>query len=126
MTIPKQDERTPGPWSLDESSKRKDLIYCDDATGSVVARCGGLGFEYVGRSQAECEANARFIVQAVNAYTSTDALRSALAGTIAVLESVERDTNYGIHDEYEPRDKCTCELCKARAALSGSAEKDTA
>jgi len=54
-----------------------------------------------------------------NAYTSTDALRSALARTIAVLESVERDTNYGIHDEYEPRDRCTCELCKARAALSG-------
>lgn len=50
---------------------------------------------------------------------STEALRSALEGTIALLESVERDTYYGIHDEYEPRDKCTCELCKARAVLSG-------
>jgi hypothetical protein len=74
----KTGERTAGPWCLDETSKVKDLVYCDDETGSVIARCGGLGFEYVARSTAECEANAAFIVQACNAFPAlVEALKLA-------------------------------------------------
>lgn len=53
---------TPGPWSLDDGLPGG--VYSNDATGSIVARCVGIGFEFVWRPAAESRANARLIAAA--------------------------------------------------------------
>lgn len=53
---------TPGPWLLDEGLPGG--VYSDDATGSIVARCMGVGFESVARPAVESRANARLIAAA--------------------------------------------------------------
>lgn len=51
---------TPGPWVYDASLPEN--VYSDDATGSIVATCGG--FDFAPRSKAEIYANARLIAEA--------------------------------------------------------------
>lgn len=53
------ERATPGEWTTDEDYPA--LVYCDDATGSVVARCAGRGFETVSRTYTEQIANADLI-----------------------------------------------------------------
>lgn len=53
---------TPGPWGADATYPGG--VYCDDATGSLVARVSGDGFEYVPRAESEWQANAAFIAAA--------------------------------------------------------------
>jgi hypothetical protein len=69
----KQAERTPGPWTIEGPDQFGDynIHHPADrlAIGAIVSNM---------RPAEEVAANARFIVEAVNAYTSTDALRSAL------------------------------------------------
>lgn len=55
-------KHTPGPWSLD--ARYPLNVYSDDSTGSIVARCGGKGFEYVSRRDSEITANVRLIAAA--------------------------------------------------------------
>lgn len=93
MSIPKQDERTPGPW-------HQDGFFIQDDNGHLIA--------IVESPDGRCdEANARFIVQAVNAYTSTEALREAL---------------WQLLDDMGDDGLSVCQAAKdqARAALSGS------
>lgn len=70
----KQAERTPGPWTIEGPDQFGDynIHHPADrlAIGAIVSNM---------RPAEEVAANARFIVEAVNAYTSTEALRSALA-----------------------------------------------
>ena len=69
----KQAERTPGPWTIEGPDQFGDynIHHPADrlAIGAIVSNM---------RPAEEVAANARFIVEAVNAYTSTEALRSAL------------------------------------------------
>lgn len=99
---------TPLPWLLDES--RPGLIYCDDRTGSLVARCAGAGFEFVRRYHGEQEANARLIVTAVN----------ALPKLVEALEAITGSTDgfYTVAMPKALRDK-------AREALASLQSKDT-
>lgn len=53
---------TPGEWATIELFPGS--VYCDDATGSIVANC--YGFTRVVRSDEECIANATVIPAAVN------------------------------------------------------------
>lgn len=53
------NEHTKGPWLLDDGLPGG--VYSDDATGSIVARCMGIGFEWVSRPRAESIANAQLI-----------------------------------------------------------------
>lgn len=55
-------KHTPGPWVLDDDMPGS--IFSDDATGSIVARCRGVGFEYAPRPIEEWQANARLIAAA--------------------------------------------------------------
>lgn len=68
-------EHTPGPWLTDPIAS-PDGIYCDDRTGSVVARVSGIGFEYAPRPSFERQANARLICAAPD----------LLAAAVAFLE----------------------------------------
>lgn len=52
------------PWVIDERPKLKFNFYSDDATGSIVGTVDG--FKLAPRSDEEKEANAEFIVKAVN------------------------------------------------------------
>jgi hypothetical protein len=83
-----KSEPTPRPWIYDATLPQ--FVYSNDATGSLIARCGGKGFEFVHRTNAECEANAQFIVRAVNAH---DALLEALKAARDYLYDVGRDTD---------------------------------
>ncbi len=56
-------QHTPEPWCTDE--RFPGTIYCDDATGSIVAECGP--FEFALRPEQEILANADRIVACVNA-----------------------------------------------------------
>jgi hypothetical protein len=67
-------KHTPGPWATDRDPDRRFLVYCNDATGSLVARTGGNGFEYVNTSDAEQEANARLIAAAPDLLAALKAL----------------------------------------------------
>ncbi|QDV34965.1 hypothetical protein [Tautonia plasticadhaerens] len=55
---------TPGPWECGDPSRGESpvLVYCDDATGSIVAQVGD--FQYAPRPRAEALANARLIAAA--------------------------------------------------------------
>jgi hypothetical protein len=55
---------TPGPWEIDPDRRRSQCVYSDDATGSLIARTGGKGFEYVNRARDEEDANAALIALA--------------------------------------------------------------
>lgn len=57
---------TPGPW-MTEYPRLPGGVYSDDATGSIVARTSGKGFEYAPRPDAEWQANADIIAAARNA-----------------------------------------------------------
>lgn len=79
MSIPKQDERTPGPWRVRQDIEL-DAAEIVDAGGYIIAICDGDN-----TTVAEDKANAEFIVSACNAYGSTDALRSALADRDVII-----------------------------------------
>lgn len=64
---------TPTPWLVDPSAG-VGCVYCDDVTGSIVARTTGPGFELAPRPLGEVEANARRIVACVNACEGIDTL----------------------------------------------------
>lgn len=51
---------TKGPWEVDPLAHEYG-VYCDDATGSVVAFTGGESFVFVSRSHEEKVANAHLI-----------------------------------------------------------------
>lgn len=83
MPTPKQDERTPGPWYHDGCG----TIFIDTRAQECCGRGDGRGEccgvpnvvgDY-GPIATASKADAEFIVQACNAYGSTDALREALA-----------------------------------------------
>lgn len=54
---------TKGPWDIGgvNGGGLPHTVYCDDATGSAVAKCD---FEFVNRSKEELRANARLIAAA--------------------------------------------------------------
>lgn len=55
-------KHTPGPWVIDE--RYDGCVYSSDDTGSIVARCGGRGFEFVAREADEIKANAALVAAA--------------------------------------------------------------
>lgn len=76
---------TPTPWVRDPRSGRTTMVYSDDATGSAIADCAP---SMVHRSQAECEANAAFIVRACNAH---DELVEALSALLSLHGTPHQD-----------------------------------
>ncbi|QUS39520.1 hypothetical protein RPMA_12260 [Tardiphaga alba] len=68
---------TPLPWVLDHSEPCRGRIYCEDATGSIVASC--VDFKWAPRPVAEQDANAALIVRAVNNHSGLMAVVTALA-----------------------------------------------
>lgn len=75
---------SPGPWCLDDGLPGG--VYSNDATGSIVARCMGIGFETVARRGEESKANARLISTAPD-------LLDALKRVVAQIEDYERVNN---------------------------------
>ncbi len=63
---------TPGPWVTDKSLP--EGVYSSDATGSIVARVGGRGFELAYRPTEERAANARLIAAAPKMYAALEAI----------------------------------------------------
>lgn len=85
---------TPGPWVYDNSGPL--FVYADDATGQLLARCGGPGFEHVFRPRSEEMANARYI-----AAFGPDVGKLLLAVAEAARQQVDRhpcDTIDTLHD----------------------------
>jgi hypothetical protein len=72
---------TPGPWHQGNPHTWK--IYGADGSDQEVAVC-------YGGTHVQSEANAAFIVKAVNAYTITEALREALADELVWHEAAEK------------------------------------
>jgi hypothetical protein len=98
---------TKGPWCLDETLPFG--IYSDDATGSIIARVSGKGFEYVPRPEAEWQANARLIAAAPD-------FADAAEETLAFLNRIEGH-GYGATAEFEnARRGLQIALAKAQGA----------
>lgn len=94
-------ETTPPPWVCGDESDPNQCgnIYSHDATGSIIASC--VDFIYAPRDKSEQNANAAFIVKAVNCH---DELVAALKACITTHCSNE---------------KLFCSACSpARAALA--------
>lgn len=53
------------------------LVYCDNPLGTLVARCGGSGFEFTGWTKEQCTEMAAFLAHAANCH---DELLEALKG----------------------------------------------
>ena len=63
-------KHTPGPWVTDP--RYFGNVYCDDATGSLVAKCGR--FEFVSRPAEELAANTRLIAAAPDLLAALEAM----------------------------------------------------
>lgn len=103
---------------LDVGGRNRDLVYCDNALGTLVARCGGIGFEYTGWTAAQSREMAAFIVTAANGHHK---LVEALKGLGVEHEApmgwcFDRCAAHGMH-KHSP----ACEA--ARAALSNLKEE---
>jgi hypothetical protein len=73
---------TPGPWLAEKIGKWG--VYSDDATGSIVAQCGG--FKFAPRPEVEQEANAHLIAAAPEMYEAIVAfLRSDGADMFGIV-----------------------------------------
>lgn len=81
---------THGPWILD-SAAAEGAVYCSDATGSIVARTRGDGFEYAPRPTEEWTANARLIAAAPDLLASLKETREALAAAMRVIHAAVND-----------------------------------
>lgn len=111
-TLPKQDERTPGRFWVENRDGRWQVQMEHRGPGSSFCVAQINHWADDGRALAEQ------IVNSLNAYTSTDALRSALAGLVAVLQIDEPWAR-------EHVSKFNDAMIKARAALSGSPAPST-
>jgi hypothetical protein len=68
---------TPGPWAVGggEAGGSSEYVYCDDATGSAIAK---FTLEYVRRPSAVNAANGRLIAAAPDLLTSLQAMLGAM------------------------------------------------
>lgn len=121
MSIPKQDERTPGPWV----ARSDDWVFWIGVEGDFADGCDFISIAECHTNslvpRAAAEANAAFIVQACNAYGSTDALRSALAEMIYETTHLSPENPDGGH-------LCVISgptLNKGRTALAGVTAPET-
>ena len=76
------------PLCTDE--RHPHIVYSNNALGTLVARCGGTGFEFSGWTAEQCEQFAAFIVKACNAHDDLVALLSR--AHTALLAAVTDDT----------------------------------
>ena len=88
---------TPGPWLADKPLKTMQGmgVYCDDATGSIVAQVGG--FLSVHRSDQEDEANAHLISAAPELLEALKDMNWAMVHVPSCQKGVV--------------DRCRCEKC---------------
>ena len=80
---------TPGPWSTDP--RYFGNVYCDDATGSLVAKCGPFGF--APRPMVELAANTNLIAAAPDLLAALEALSPFFDLLVCYASTV---------DEHEP------------------------
>lgn len=93
-TVMGGQSHTPGPWERGDGAANgcAGYIYCDDATGSAVASVV-FSPDFIGRSDAETEANARLIAAAPE-------LLEALKEIVKACEECEADENMSIVDAF--------------------------
>ena len=117
-------KRTPGPWHVEHKIPRIwDERYSEaegtEKLGVPIVECRWRGGDAVGRAipYAEADANAAFIVRAVNSH---DALVAALEEARSVIKKAQRNfpPSYAVRWTHEMDTKANMSLVKIDDALS--------
>ncbi len=98
MTI----KHTPTPWHLRDGATNGEVHVC--APGRTIAVCDA-------RPPNECEANAEFIVKAVNSYDDMLEALEALVKYVDALNDVSDEGGLTLCDEY---DNAVAAIAKAK------------
>lgn len=104
--------RTPGPWIVDASEPSKVLGGAEDAFSGLPVLVANCDFTRSPASLEECDANAAYIVEAVNGY---EALRAQLAAVTAENKALfEQNAKYAADSN-----KTFLELTAMKASQAG-------
>lgn len=109
MTAETERPHTALPWLPDNGDALRGGIYSNDASGSLIARTQGKGFEFVGRDPKEADANAAYILLACNLFPAL----------VAALEA-QHEAQLAIMDDEYPNSPL-CALTVAVLAQASSA-----